>query len=152
MRVLAIGKAPKTAPESLLFARYAARLKPALTLTEFNDGQGSGSEIKRREAAVLLGAVTAQDFVVALDSGGQAPDSVAFSGLLTKWLESGRRVSFIIGGAEGLDAAVIARADAKLSLGELTWPHLLARAMLAEQIYRARMIAVGHPYHRAGRP
>jgi 23S rRNA (pseudouridine1915-N3)-methyltransferase len=135
-----------------MFARYAERLKPGLTLTEFNDGQGSAAEIKRREAAALLAAVTAQDFVVALDSAGQTPDSLAFAGLLTKWLESGRRVTFIIGGAEGLDAAVITRADAKLSLGQLTWPHMLVRAMLAEQIYRARMIAAGHPYHRAGRP
>jgi 23S rRNA (pseudouridine1915-N3)-methyltransferase len=152
VRVLAIGKAPKTAPESALFARYAERLKPGLTLTEFNDGQGSAIEIKRREAAALLAAITAQDFVVALDSAGQMPDSLIFSSLLTKWLETGRRVTFIIGGAEGLDAAVMGRADANLSLGSLTWPHLLARAMLAEQIYRARMIATGHPYHRAGRP
>ncbi len=55
-------------------------------------------------------------------------------------------------GAEGLDGAVLARADATLSLGALTWPHFLARAMLAERLYRARSIAAGHPYHRAGRP
>jgi 23S rRNA (pseudouridine1915-N3)-methyltransferase len=69
-----------------------------------------------------------------------------------KWTQTGRKLAFVIGGAEGLDAAVIARADATLSLGRLTWPHLLVRPMLAEQIYRAQMIAAGHPYHRAGRP
>ena len=67
-------------------------------------------------------------------------------------LAAGRPVCFVIGGAEGLNAPVIARADYVLSLGRLTWPHFLARVMLAEQIYRARAIAAGHPYHRAGRP
>jgi len=61
-------------------------------------------------------------------------------------------VCFLIGGAEGLDASVLARADAVLSLGPLTWPHMLARAMLAEQLYRAQAIRTGHPYHRTGRP
>jgi 23S rRNA (pseudouridine1915-N3)-methyltransferase len=90
--------------------------------------------------------------VIALDAGGAAPDSVEFSGMLMKWTQTGRKLAFVIGGAEGLEAAVIARADATLSLGRLTWPHLLVRPMLAEQIYRAQMIAAGHPYHRAGRP
>ena len=135
-----------------MFERYAERIKPALQLQEFNDGTGNPQEIKRREAGFLLGAVSAQDFVVALDHGGQAPDSPGLAALLGKWAETGKRICFIIGGAEGLDASVIARADAKLSLGALTWPHLLVRPMLAEQIYRAQMINIGHPYHRSGRP
>jgi len=152
MRVLAIGKAGRTSPESEVFARYAGRIRPALTLVELPDGHGSVVEIKRREAASLLAALTPQDFVIVLDAGGAAPDSVEFSGILMKWTQTGRKLAFVIGGAEGLDAAVIARADATLSLGRLTWPHLLVRPMLAEQIYRAQMIAAGHPYHRAGRP
>ena len=72
--------------------------------------------------------------------------------MLERWLATGRTLCFLIGGAEGLDAQVIARADYVLSLGRLTWPHFLARAMLAEQVFRARSIAAGHPYHRAGRP
>ena len=136
----------------MLFERYAERIRPALVLQEFNDGTGSPVEIKRREAAMLLAAVTPQDFVVALDGGGAAPDSPGLAGMLGRWGESGRKLCFIIGGAEGLDGSVIARAEAKLSLGALTWPHLLVRPMLAEQIYRAQMINLGHPYHRAGRP
>jgi 23S rRNA (pseudouridine1915-N3)-methyltransferase len=151
MRILAIGRSRKS-PETALFDRYAARIRPALELREFDDGQGSPAEIKRREAILLLGGIVAGDFVVALDSGGTAPDSVEFSGLLRRWSETGKKLSFVIGGAEGLDAAVIARADAVISLGRLTWPHMLARVMLAEQIYRAQMIVTGHPYHRAGRP
>ena len=151
MRLLAIGW-QRRSPEAELFERYAVRIKPKLQLQEFNDGTGSPAEIKRREAVFLLGAVTAQDFVIALDGGGAAPDSPGLAGLLAKWSESGKKLCFVIGGAEGLDGSVIARADAQLSLGALTWPHLLVRPMLAEQIYRAQMINMGHPYHRAGRP
>jgi 23S rRNA (pseudouridine1915-N3)-methyltransferase len=79
-------------------------------------------------------------------------DSEAFAARLESWLTLSRPLCFLIGGAEGLDQPVIARADFALSLGRLTWPHLLARAMLAEQIWRARSIVAGHPYHRSGRP
>ncbi len=149
--MLAIGRGRKS-PETELFERYAKRIKPLLTLQDFDDGHGAPAEIKRREAVVLLAAAETSDFVVALDTDGSAPDSLELAKMLGRWRETGRRLSFVIGGAEGLDAAVIARADAKLSLGRLTWPHMLVRVMLAEQIYRAQMINTGHPYHRAGRP
>jgi 23S rRNA (pseudouridine1915-N3)-methyltransferase len=139
-------------PEAELFARYAGRVRPAIALTEVAEGRGSAVEIRRREAAGLLGALPAQALVVALDLGGEAPDTVAFAARLGAWLEMGRPVCFVVGGAEGLDRAVLDRADHVLSLGRLTWPHMLARVMLAEQIFRARSIAAGHPYHRAGRP
>ncbi len=151
MRILAIGRQKQSA-EAELFNRYAVRIKPTLSLQEFNDGAGSPTEIKRREADFILAAIAPQDFVIALDTAGAAPDSIGLAALLSNWTDTGKKLSFVIGGAEGLDAAVIARADAKLSLGMLTWPHLLARAMLAEQLYRAQMINIGHPYHRSGRP
>ncbi len=152
MRLLAIGKAKPDAPETALLARYAARIKPALTLVELPDGFGSPTEIKRREADSLLAAITSDEFVIALDAGGQTPDSAELAKRLTQWTEQSRKLAFVIGGAEGLEARIIARANAKLSLGRLTWPHMLVRPMLAEQIYRAQMINAGHPYHRAGRP
>ncbi len=152
MRLIAVGKLGHDAPETVLFARYAARIKPAMSLVELAPGFGSAAEIKRREAESLLAALTPQEFVVALDGGGLTPDSAELAKLLTKWTDSGKKLAFVIGGAEGLEASVIARAGAKLSLGRLTWPHMLVRPMLAEQIYRAQMINAGHPYHRAGRP
>lgn len=133
-------------------ARYAGRVRPALTVTEVAEGRGSAVELRRREAAALLAALPAQALAVALDLGGEAPDTAAFAARLGRWLESGRPVCFLIGGAEGLDRSVLDRADFVLSLGALTWPHMLARAMLAEQIFRARSLALGHPYHRAFRP
>jgi len=151
MRLIAVGR-QREAPEAAVFARYQARLRPALAITEIPEARGTPAEIKRREAAALLAALPEAAFAVALDSGGDAPDSARLAALLERWLALGRPVCFLIGGAEGLDATVIARADYVLSLGALTWPHLLVRAMLTEQLYRARSIATGHPYHRAGRP
>lgn len=139
-------------PESALFARYAERIRPALKLTELPDGRGSPAEIKRREADAILAGLHPAALAVALDMGGAALTSEAFAARLTGWIETARPVTFIIGGAEGLDARVIARADALLSFGTFTWPHMLVRVMLAEQVFRARAIAAGHPYHRAGRP
>lgn len=151
LRILAIGRLKET-PEAALVARYATRIRPKLVVTELADATGAPAEAKRREGASLLAALPEGAFAVALDLGGAAPASAEFAALLERWLGLGRPVCFLIGGAEGLDRAVLARADAVLSLGAMTWPHALARAMLAEQIYRARAIAAGHPYHRAGRP
>jgi len=151
MRLIAVGR-QREGPEAALFHRYQARLRPALALTEIPDARGTAAEMKRREAASLLAALPEGAFAVALDSGGQAPDTARFSALLERWLGLGRPLCFLVGGAEGLDAPVIERADYVLSLGAMTWPHLLVRALLAEQLYRARSIAAGHPYHRAGRP
>ncbi|WP_297368866.1 23S rRNA (pseudouridine(1915)-N(3))-methyltransferase RlmH [Acidocella sp.] len=152
MRLLAIGKSGGKSPEMEIFARYAKRLRPELTLHEFPDGVGSAGEIKRREADALLGALRPDEFLIALDLGGQTPTSEALATQLATWQGRAKKLAFIIGGAEGLDATVLARAGATLSLGTLTWPHMLVRAMLAEQLYRAHTILTGHPYHRAGRP
>ncbi|HEY2133635.1 MAG TPA: 23S rRNA (pseudouridine(1915)-N(3))-methyltransferase RlmH [Acetobacteraceae bacterium] len=151
MLLLAVGRIGR-GPEAELFARYADRLRPKLAVTEIAEARGSAAEIKRREAAALLAALPQGAFAVALDLGGAVPDSEGLATLLTGWLDRGKPIAFIIGGAEGLDASVIARADHVLSLGKPTWPHMLVRVMLAEQLFRARAIATNHPYHRAGRP
>jgi 23S rRNA (pseudouridine1915-N3)-methyltransferase len=139
-------------PEAELLARYLERTRPPVALVEVADGTGAPAEIRRREGAALLKALAPNAYAVAVDMDGEALDTAAFAVRLERWLGSGRAVCFLIGGAEGLDRMVLERADAALSLGRLTWPHLLARVMLAEQIFRARSIAAGHPYHRAGRP
>lgn len=117
------------------------------------DGKGSPAEIRRREGEAILGALPAPNAaLVALDLGGEAPTSEGLARLLGRWEDAGRPLCFALGGAEGLDPAVLARADHRLSLGPMTWPHALARAMLLEQLYRARCIRAGHPYHRGWRP
>ncbi len=136
-------------PEAELFARYCERLRPPIRLVEIADARGQLAEKKRREGAALLSALPAAAFVIALDAAGAIHDSETFARLLTQWIESGRPLAFVIGGADGLDARITDRADYLLSLGRMTWPHLLARVLLAEQLYRARAIAADHPYHRA---
>jgi 23S rRNA (pseudouridine1915-N3)-methyltransferase len=151
MRVIAVGRS-RGGPETELFDRYCTRIRPALTLTEIADGKGAPGEIESREGEALLAALPARAFTVALDLEGEMLDSAAFAARLEGWLSLSRPIRFLIGGAEGLDRPVLAHADFTLSLGRMTWPHLLVRGMLAEQIYRARSIVAGHPYHRAGRP
>lgn len=151
MRLIAIGRM-RDGPEAALFARYNTRLRPALQMQELPEARGSAAEVKRRESEAVLAALPDRALVIALDQGGIAPDSIGLAALLDRWRQSGRPLTFLIGGAEGLDATALGRADASLSLGKLTWPHMLVRALLAEQLYRAQMITTGHPYHRAGRP
>ncbi len=142
----------KAGPEAALYAHYAARLRPPPEVTEIPEARGSAAEIRRREGAALLAALPAEALAVALDLGGEAPDSERFAALLARWEESGRMPCFLIGGAEGLDPAVTARAEHRIALGPMTWPHFLVRGMLAEQLYRAQAILAGHPYHRGGAP
>jgi 23S rRNA (pseudouridine1915-N3)-methyltransferase len=148
VHLIAVGRL-RNGPEKALFERYDVRLRPRLTVVEVAEARGTAVEIKRREGAALLAGAPNGAFLVALDLGGQMLDSAAFSERLGQW---GRSSCFVIGGAEGLDGAVLERAGFVLSLGTMTWPHFLVRAMLAEQIYRAQSIAAGHPYHRVGRP
>ena len=151
MHLFAIGRL-RGGPELELFDRYNTRLRPRLTVTELAEERGTPAVVKRKEGAALLGGLPRDAFVVPLDLGGHVLDSEAFAGRLGQWVGLSRPVCFLIGGAEGLDASVIGRADSVLSLGVMTWPHFLVRAMLAEQLYRAQAIAQGHPYHRTGRP
>lgn len=151
MRLIAIGRL-RAGPEAALFAHYNDRLRPALAVTELAEGRGAPAEARRREGEALLAALPQSAVGIALDQGGEPPGSEAFARLVERWLGLGRPVCFLIGGAEGLDPAVLQRADTALSLGPLTWPHFLVRGLLAEQLYRAQCIRAGHPYHRAWRP
>ncbi|MFT9400075.1 23S rRNA (pseudouridine(1915)-N(3))-methyltransferase RlmH [Acetobacter sp.] len=151
MKLVAVGRM-KDKAEVALVERYLKRLRPKLDIVELPDGRGSPDEIKRREGQAILAACPPQAFIVVLDEAGKSWSSVELSNAIADWSALGRTLCFVIGGAEGLDAAVVARSDAALSFGSLTWPHMLVRIMLVEQIYRAQAIAAGHPYHRAGRP
>lgn len=148
--IAAVGRA-KPGPAQALFAEYTRRLPWKIELREVEERRPlSVPERRRREAERLRAAVPEDAVVVALDAGGRGLSSAAFARLMTDWRESGRTaIVFLIGGADGLDPALIADADVVLSLGAMTWPHLLVRGMLAEQLYRAHAIQSGHPYHRA---
>ncbi len=105
---------------------------------------------KAEEAKVLLQSLAGGARLVVLDENGKNLTSPAFSGKLEAWKDEGvSDVVFAIGGADGHGQDVLNRADLKLALGAMTWPHQIARILLAEQIYRAMTIQSGHPYHRA---
>lgn len=149
LNLVAVGKA-RNGPEQKLFDHYCARMPVPLQLREVEEKKKlSGDELKRREAELLLGAVPPGAVVIALDERGENPKSTLLAEKIGRWRDEGRaELVFLIGGADGLDEQVRARADYLLSFGKMTWPHMLVRAMLAEQIYRALSILAGHPYHR----
>ncbi len=153
MTLIAVGRS-KSGPPREIYDHYASRLGHgplgALALKEVEERRPlSAEELKRREAELLLGAAPAGARLVALDEAGKAMTSAAFADLLGRWRDEGvRDIAFFVGGAEGLDGSVRDAAALVLSLGPMTWPHLLTRALLAEQLYRAQTILTGHPYHR----
>lgn len=101
------------------------------------------------EAALLERAVEGCTPVCILDERGKTLSSPAFADLLAKWRDEGRgETGFVIGGADGVDPSLRAKADFSLSFGQMVWPHMLVRVMLAEQLYRAASILAGVPYHR----
>jgi 23S rRNA (pseudouridine1915-N3)-methyltransferase len=147
--VAAVGRA-KAGPARDLYDFYAGRLGRQIHLREVEERRRLGPErLKEREAELLLAAVPPGALVVALDERGKALTSAGFANLLGGWRDGGvQDVAFLIGGAEGLSDSATRRADLVLSLGSMTWPHLLVRALLLEQLYRAQCILRGHPYHR----
>jgi 23S rRNA (pseudouridine1915-N3)-methyltransferase len=126
-------------PEAELVERYVKRLSWPYKLTELPDTGGK------------MPAVEPGCRIVMLDETGQVLPSRDFAATLEKWRDAGvREARFLIGAADGFDDAQRSAADLLLSFGRATWPHLLARAMLAEQLWRATSILANHPYHREG--
>ncbi|GAB6052980.1 23S rRNA (pseudouridine(1915)-N(3))-methyltransferase RlmH [Magnetospira thiophila] len=135
--------------ERRLFERYSKRLPFALDLREVEEKRPlPAAQLQAREAELLRAAVPAGALLVALDEKGKSLTTRAFSEKFEQWRHLGRDIAFVIGGADGLHENVRQKADLLLSLGPMTWPHLMVRALIAEQIYRAHCILTGHPYHR----
>ena len=106
-------------------------------------------QLKAREGELILGALPAGVPLVALDERGVQWSSRILAERIAAWRDRGSpELAFAVGGADGLHSTVLDRADVTLSLGSMTWPHLLVRGMLLEQLYRAQQILAGHPYHR----
>lgn len=137
LHIVARGRIGRS-PEGELVDRYLKRIAWPVKVTELPDTGGR-----------MPDATGAR--IVMLDETGETPGSVAFAQRIGRWRDDGvRECRFLIGAADGFDDAQRAQADMLLSFGRLTWPHMLARAMLAEQLWRATAILSGHPYHREG--
>jgi 23S rRNA (pseudouridine1915-N3)-methyltransferase len=147
--IAAVGRV-KSGPLADLQSEYLKRLSGSIGITEVEERRTlSPAERKAREAELLLAALPEDALIVALDERGKTLASVAFAERVQRWRAEGvKTLAFVIGGAEGLAQPVVQRASLSLSLGAMTWPHLLARILLLEQLYRAQQILAGHPYHR----
>ncbi len=152
--VAAVGRI-KPGPEASLIADYVKRFDGAgrsiglgpLSIEEV-DARGKGQS---EESALLAARIAVDDRVVILDERGKSLPSESFSKLVCDWRDDGVRCArFLIGGADGHTRDLRKRADLMISFGSATWPHMMVRAMLTEQLYRAVAIATGHPYHRGG--
>lgn len=150
LSILAVGQM-RGADEAALYDTYAKRIAQAgrhigldgLHLNEIKEQSGANEKL----AAALDSRP--QALVVALDESGTEMSSRQWASKIGHWRDDGQsEIVCVLGAADGLNAALKARADVTLALGKMTWPHLLARALLAEQLYRAISILSGHPYHR----
>jgi len=158
LQIAAIGGKPG-ASETTLISDYLKRANAIGRNIGFSGPEISALEaprtlsgIKRqtREGAMLLEATPSAANLIALDEKGQNISSEKLATLIAKWRDDGvGHTTFAIGGADGHAQSVLDRATIKLSFGALTWPHMLVRVMLAEQIYRVMTILSGHPYHRS---
>ena len=153
VHICAVGRL-RTGPERDLYDDYLTRfdrtgralaLGPA-QLIEVEDKKGGGMPA---EAALLERAIPTGSLICIMDERGKVQSSPQFATTLAGWRDQGRQdIAFVIGGADGIDPALRARADASVSFGKMVWPHMLVRVMLAEQLYRAASILAGGPYHR----
>lgn len=138
LHIVARGKIGRS-PEAELVERYLKRIAWPTKVTELADDGRPAPPLPPASVSVLL------------DERGKALSSTQLAGKLEQWREGGKREArFSIGGADGHSDADRAQADLLLSFGAATWPHLLARSMLAEQLFRATSILANHPYHREG--
>lgn len=154
----AVGRMRRS-PEEELFTTYQARFDASarplgmgpLVLREVEDKKRQAdTTLKTREADLLRAALPGNVHLVALDEHAKPLSSMALTDTLARWRDSGHRdLGFVIGGADGLDAGLLRDADERIAFGPQTWPHMLVRVMLAEQLYRAVSILAGHPYHRS---
>ena len=154
--IAAVGRM-KSGPERDLVSRYLGRAvasgKPlALTgfdVIELNESRAGSAAARKAEEAKNLRASVPEGVVIAMDERGKSMGSEALANLVARWRDEGRpALSFIIGGADGIDPDFARSADMMLSFSPMVWPHQLVRIMLAEQLYRTTTILSGHPYHR----
>ncbi|KRB93816.1 23S rRNA (pseudouridine(1915)-N(3))-methyltransferase RlmH [Noviherbaspirillum sp. Root189] len=136
------------------FGEYAKRMPPEcrIQLKEIKPVERSGSKtaetVMALERVKIEAAIPKGSRIIALDERGKDITTMQLSRFLTEWQQDGRDVTFLIGGADGLDAGLKASADMLVRISSLTLPHGMVRVLLAEQLYRAWSITQNHPYHR----
>jgi 23S rRNA (pseudouridine1915-N3)-methyltransferase len=155
MRLIAIGTRMPGWVDAA-FEDYTRRLSgswelkyTALASARRGQGNDGAQRVRAAEGQRILALLAPRDYVVALDEHGTEPTSAELAAWLEERRAAGQPLAFVIGGPDGLDEAVLARAQYQWALSRLTLPHALARVLLAEQLYRASTMLAGHPYHRS---
>lgn len=143
-RLLALG-ALKASPEKQLFDHYLGRLTLDFSVQELI---AKKHHTKEEEGALILSHLSSSDYVITLDEKGKDLSTRSLFELLENQSNQTKVCTFIIGGADGLSEAVKKRCQMLISFGKMTWPHMLVRALLVEQLYRCQQIKNNHPYHR----
>lgn len=147
--IATVGKAKKTA-EAELVARYLKQTRWDVTLKEIPDAPASlpSAERKQWEAEKITALLDRDTYLVALDMAGEQLTSPQFAQVIADAQRRyAKRLLFAIGGQDGLDTSLLSHAIRIIAFGKATWPHQLVRALLAEQLYRAYTLSIGHPYH-----
>lgn len=149
--ILSIGKF-ENSPHFAVFENYLKRLKWKVELKEIelkNSHNMTVEKIKEGEGELILKAVKPGSKLIVLDEHGKQFGSIAFAKMFADFAVNGDSdLTFVIGGSDGLSPEILKKAQLKISLGQMTFPHLMVRSILIEQIYRAQSIIAGHPYHR----
>ncbi|MCI5049293.1 MAG: 23S rRNA (pseudouridine(1915)-N(3))-methyltransferase RlmH [Rickettsiales bacterium] len=148
--IYALGK-QKASPEKELVSRYLKQTPWTISITEHEVKKNlSGDARKLAEAEWLLSSAESADKIIALDERGKTHSSESLAKQFGDWQQdAASHIAIVIGGADGLHQSVRDKADMTLSFGAMTWPHMMVRAMLCEQIYRIHTILTNHPYHRS---
>lgn len=148
--IAAVGRL-RRGPEFDLLETYRRRIRWPVTIHEVEEKRPfPAPEQRKRESTLLAGALPAGARLIALDEGGRQMTSEQFAARLGGWQDEGiGDLAFVIGGADGLDPGFRDAAAEKIAFGSMTWPHMMVRCMLMEQLYRAQQILAGHPYHKS---
>lgn len=153
VHICAVGRL-RGGPERDLYENYLTRFDRTGRALALGPSKLIEVEVKKgggmaAEAALLERAIPSGSLICVMDERGRTQSSPQFADQLAGWRDQGRQdLTFVIGGADGIDPSLRTRADATMSFGKMVWPHMLVRVMLAEQLYRAASILSGGPYHR----
>ncbi len=148
--ILVVGRVKK-GPWYELIEDYISRMKWPVTVVEIESKYTDVKTQQAHEQRLILDRLDPHSFVVVLDERGSGLRSLDFAQTLQKIRDTGSdKLTFLIGGAEGFTDDIRNKANMMISFGQQTWPHVMVRVMLLEQIYRAQQIIAGHPYHREG--
>ncbi len=148
INIIAVGRL-KDSPEKELCERYLTRMQPNPVIKEVEERRNLEDEVLiKREGELIMASCSPNSKIIAMDETGIHWNSQELASKILNAQQNTKTIDFLIGGHNGLSKNILDKADTILALGRFTWPHMMARVMILEQLYRAQKIIAGHPYHR----